>query len=394
MTDKDMEKYLARAVEQNTPDILDELMAELKLDTGAATEAADFDEAGAAAEEERFTVVKAAGASDGAAGGEPARSRRLLRPLLSMAAALILCVWGVAAFRSTQSAFAVVGLDVNPGIELTISRSEKVTGARAINAEGEEVLRSMDLRGADINTACSTIAGVMLSRGYLSDTSNSILMSVRAKDAARGREIEQRVAENLNTYLGKSDISAAILAQYVDDDAGLRDFAKSNGISVGKALLIRNLLSTGSTKMTEADLLGLSTQELILLGQSRNTESEASYGKADTSKYIGEDAAVAAALAEAGIAADSATGIKTEYDCEKGRIIYEVEFTSGGVEYEYDIDAVSGKVVSYESEAADADADVDDTDDDRDDNNPDDSDDDRDDPDDDRDDHDDADDDD
>ncbi len=363
MTDKDMEKYLANAIDQNTPDILDDLLAELNLEGSA--EAGKRAPDSTLPDEAHFKVVKAATRDSGPV-GSGSGNRRMLKPLLSIAAALILFVGGLTAFRSTQSTFAVVGMDVNPGIELTVSRSEKVTGARAINAEGEDILRDIDLRGTDINTACNAVAGAMLTHGYLTDTSNSILMSVQSKDADKGKELERRISENLNAYLGDSDISAAILAQYVDDDSSLNAFAEANGISVGKALLIRNLLSTGSTNMTEADLLSLSTQELILLGQNRNTENEASYGKADTSKYIGEDAAIAAALAEAGIAADAAQGIKTEYDCEKGRIVYEVEFVSGGVEYDYDIDAVSGKVVSYESEAADAD-DADDIDDDSDD---------------------------
>lgn len=355
MTDKNIEKYLAEAIEQNTPNILDSLLSELEF---ADPQESLAERLTADTEENRFTVVRPTREENG-------RSGRVLKPLMSIAAALVLVVGGLAVFRNS-SAFAIVGMDVNLSIELTINKDEKVTGARAVNGEGEEILSGLDLQGDDINSACSDLADAMLDHGYLSDTSNSILMSVSSKDPGRGREIEQRVTENLNTYLTGSAITPAILAQYVDDDAELRAFAEANGISVGKALLIRKLLNTGSTRMTEADLLGLTTQELILLGQSRGTESEASYGSADTSSYIGEDAAIAAALAQAGISADAATGLKTEFDCDDGAIVYEVEFVSGGIEYEYEIDAVSGTVVSKESETEDSD-DVEDTDDDTDD---------------------------
>ena len=115
--------------------------------------------------------------------------------------------------------------------------------------------------------------------------------------------------------------------------------------------------------MTEESLLKLSTQELILLGQEKDLSDGNSYGAADTSKYISRDKAVEAALAKAGIDKAQATGLKAEFDADDGKIIYEVEFKSGGREYEYDIDAVSGKVIKEESEIAEAD-DADDADDD------------------------------
>jgi uncharacterized membrane protein YkoI len=137
------------------------------------------------------------------------------------------------------------------------------------------------------------------------------------------------------------------------DGDELEAFAEANGISEGKAWLIRNLLASGSTNLTEENLLKLSTQELILLGQERNVQAESTYGSADTSKYIGKDKAVDAALSSAGISRSQASGVRAEYDSENGFIIYEVEFTSGGIEYEYKIDASTGNVISYEKEKAD-----------------------------------------
>ncbi len=365
MTDKELKRRLAQAVEQNTPDMLDDLLAELSLDKAPQKSLGDK-----LLEEDHSIYVKPS-----STGGRI--SGRVLKPLLSIAAVLVLFVGGMAVFRSINSAFAVVGMDVNPAIEFTINSKEKVTGASALNSEGEEILNDLSLKGTDINTACYAVTGAMLTRGYLSDTSNSILMSVQSKDPDKGKKMEQEISTNLNSYLKDSSITPAILAQYVDKDAELTAFAESKGISVGKANLIRSLLNTGSTKMTEDDLLGLSTQELILLGQSRNAENELTYGSADTSSYIGEDTAIAAALADAGISADAASNIRTEFDCENGIIIYEIEFNSGGMEYEYDIDASSGTIVSSDVERAevsnghvqddDRDDDIDDRDDDDDD---------------------------
>lgn len=346
MTDNRIEEYLAEAIEKTTPDILDSLMDELGLEetNGPALKEKLAEEAGG------FTEVRPG-----------TRRRKWVRTAMSLAASLVLVIGGIAVFQNNSRDFAVVGLDVNPSIELTISRNEKVKEARAVNEEGVDILDGMDLKGTDINTACNALVGSMLTKGYLSDSSNSVLLSVRANDAAKGKTIERELAGSLNSYLGESNISPAIMGQYVEDDDALEKFAAANNISVGKAWLIRNLLATGSTKMTEESLLKLSTQELILLGQERIESDDAViYGKADTSHYIGQDKAIEIAVAAAGIDRSQASRLSAEYDADNGVIVYEVDFVYGGIEYEYDVDASTGKILKSESERDDGDNDDDD----------------------------------
>lgn len=61
---------------------------------------------------------------------------------------------------------------------------------------------------------------------------------------------------------------------------------------------------------------------------------------------IGEEAAQRAAYTHAGITAAKAQPKKAKLDRDDG--VYEIEFIANGVEYEYEIDAVSGTVRSYE----------------------------------------------
>lgn len=66
---------------------------------------------------------------------------------------------------------------------------------------------------------------------------------------------------------------------------------------------------------------------------------------ASTADYIGIDAAKEAALSDAGVSADGAEFSTAGLDSRNGVFYYVVDFTENGVNYEYDIDALTGVVI-------------------------------------------------
>lgn len=68
---------------------------------------------------------------------------------------------------------------------------------------------------------------------------------------------------------------------------------------------------------------------------------------------MGEEKAKSIALAHAGLEAGQVSFVKVKQDWEDGRLVYEVEFYSnnGAMEYDYEIDAYSGAIVSYDYDA-------------------------------------------
>lgn len=67
-----------------------------------------------------------------------------------------------------------------------------------------------------------------------------------------------------------------------------------------------------------------------------------------------KDEALKKALDHANLDKDQVDYIKkVELDYEHGRKVYEITFFKGGYEYEYDIDAESGKVLKFEKDLDD-----------------------------------------
>ncbi|MCM1192417.1 MAG: PepSY domain-containing protein [Butyrivibrio sp.] len=91
-------------------------------------------------------------------------------------------------------------------------------------------------------------------------------------------------------------------------------------------------------------------------GDSQNSPSNLSGQNQDQSQGtqdIGREAAKSAALTHAGLSETQVVGMKVEQDWDDGRLEYEVEFKSGGMEYDYTIDGVTGTVLSFEKEVDD-----------------------------------------
>ncbi len=74
--------------------------------------------------------------------------------------------------------------------------------------------------------------------------------------------------------------------------------------------------------------------------------------KASTAEYIGIAAAKEVALNDAGVPAAQADFSSAGLDNKNGTFYYEINFTGNGIQYEYDIDAMTGVVIEGLSSAA------------------------------------------
>ena len=67
-----------------------------------------------------------------------------------------------------------------------------------------------------------------------------------------------------------------------------------------------------------------------------------------SSQHISEAEAKTIALAHAGLSETQVTFIKAHLERDDGRVVYDVEFYSGNVEYDYEIDAASGLILEFD----------------------------------------------
>src|SRR5574344_3076092 len=96
--------------------------------------------------------------------------------------ALVLLGGGGVFYQQAHAVASVVSLDVNPSIELKVSKSEKVLVCTPLNEDAKAILADMgdgaDLEGAKLDVAVNAIVGSLVRNGYLDSISSAIMISV------------------------------------------------------------------------------------------------------------------------------------------------------------------------------------------------------------------------
>ena len=261
--------------------------------------------------------------------------------------ALVLLGGGGIFYQQAHAVASVVSLDVNPSIELKVSRNEKVLVCTPLNEDAKAILADMgdgaDLKGAKLDVAVNAIVGSLVRNGYLNSISSAIMISVEDNDTARAEKLQRELTSTVDGVLQTSEAKASVLTQTLTQDAGLAQQARENSISTGKAALVNRVLALNPALKFDA-LAKLSVEELKDLAEA-----------GAPAMLIGTDKAMdiaAAAFGKASTAKMAYSAVDPELDESPAH--YEVEIKSQtGEEFEYKVDAYTGAILESKREAAD-----------------------------------------
>ena len=238
--------------------------------------------------------------------------RRNLWPRRLVAAVLLLCLCAGGFFAYTWfSVKAIISIDINPGISLSLNRYEYVINAQPLNDDGADVLDDLNLERLDLDTALNALIGAMNRKGYLSEGATASVF-VSGKDEDYNQKLYREVSEDF-AHLAPSMVTQQADSQQPSDDQQ----SQSNETQTD---------STQAQQPTETTPQQ-STDTAVSLEQAQQL-----------------------ALQKAGLSDSEVTWKKLEQDEDDGHIVYELEFISGRTEYDCEIDAATGNFLKFEQE--------------------------------------------
>ena len=133
-----------------------------------------------------------------------AKSPALWKPLSGVAGlAACLCLVFFGYYQPNYTAYGTLRIQINPDVEMTVSRTDRVLGLEGLNEDGETLIAGYTYQGKNRETATDELVERAIDMGYLSD-GDTISITVNSADAEWQAQEETRIQEQLEDRYGES----------------------------------------------------------------------------------------------------------------------------------------------------------------------------------------------
>lgn len=164
-----------------------------------------------------------------------APARRLPRAIMAAAASLVLLIsLALGGLTLYFQEAAVISIDVNPSLELSLNRFDKVIEARALGADAQNLLQSISLDGLSYEDALYALLDMDAFKAYLQNN-GYMLCAVQSSNA----DSESRILSEMQaiTQIAPADVDIR------SADEETLHAAQGHGVSLGKYMLMEELQS-------------------------------------------------------------------------------------------------------------------------------------------------------
>lgn len=158
----------------------------------------------------------------------------LRRNMVGSAAALFLIVAGVAGTYSYNNVLACsyVSLDINPSIEYTLNRQDKVVAVKGLNNDGQKIADELlSVRKVTLKEALQETKQLLTQKNYLkSGSSEDVLIDISTNNSARKDTLKKEALSVFDTEQTKGELNLVL----TESDLKEHKRASSLGISTGE----------------------------------------------------------------------------------------------------------------------------------------------------------------
>ena len=133
-----------------------------------------------------------------------AKSPAAWKPLAGLAGlAACFCLVFFGWYQPNFTAYGTLRIQINPDVEMTVSRTDRVLELEGLNADGEELIEGYSYQGKDRETAADELMERAIHMGYLAD-GDTVSITVTSADADWQAREEAQVQAQLEARYGET----------------------------------------------------------------------------------------------------------------------------------------------------------------------------------------------
>lgn len=144
----------------------------------------------------------------------PQDKKKQKNKIISLAAGMAACVclgmFGIYEYQYAYTEYGNVYMQINPEVEISLSRSGRVLDIEGENADGKALVGDYKYEGKDKETVVDELASLAIEQDYLED-GGRIALVVDGRSESWAAEMEKELSDELNRYLSEQDITIEII---------------------------------------------------------------------------------------------------------------------------------------------------------------------------------------
>ena len=145
------------------------------------------------------------------------QAARIIRFAAGLAACICVAVFGVYEYQYFFLPYGTLQMQINPDVEMTLSRSGRVLDLDGINEDGETLIDGYKYDGKDKYTVTDELTDRAINLGFLGD-GGQVALLVSSQNAEWAESLEKDLIDELNEHLKQYDLTINVSVGTIEAD--------------------------------------------------------------------------------------------------------------------------------------------------------------------------------
>ena len=193
---------------------------------------------------------------------------------MAAAVAAVLCIGGGGVW-AWASPYAYVSLDVNPSVEYTLNRFDRVLSVKAVNDDGESLLERQELKnlsGKAIDDAIALTVAKIGDQGFFDgDLPGGVVITTSGRDLKKAGVLAEELKERVEEETGDKEVQVESLSVGLERVQEAREL----GVTPGKLNLVEKLAAGAGGELDQEEWLQKPVREIMKAIQENKAEDKA-----------------------------------------------------------------------------------------------------------------------